>query len=147
MARRASRLTTAMNEAGALYLPERLHAARIALKKLRYAAELSAETSGNPSDAALRLLGRGQDLLGRMHDIQVLVDRVRQLQASLTPPNFPVWRDLDALVVLLEEDCRRLHGRYMRAREGIAALASTLSGVEKGRVSPRAPERRPMRAS
>ena len=32
-----------MREAGAVYLPERLHAIRIVAKKLRYALEVSAE--------------------------------------------------------------------------------------------------------
>src|SRR5581483_9005389 len=36
IARRASRLDHALLEAGAVYLPERLHAVRIAVKKLRY---------------------------------------------------------------------------------------------------------------
>ena len=144
--RRASHLTDAIEAAGSVYLPERLHAARIALKKLKYAAELSADTTGEPGDAALRVLARGQDLLGRMHDMQMLLDRVRQLQASLTPPNLPVWRDLDVLVVSIEDDCRRLHGRYMRARDGIAALAARLSGADKGRSSARAVDTRPVKA-
>ena len=40
IARRAQRLATAMGEAGAVYLPERLHVVRISLKKFRYAVEL-----------------------------------------------------------------------------------------------------------
>ena len=37
VANRASRLSAAIADAGAMYLPERLHAVRIAMKKLRYA--------------------------------------------------------------------------------------------------------------
>jgi CHAD domain-containing protein len=132
VARRASHLVDAMKEAGAVYLPERLHAARIAMKKLRYAAEIGVVGGGEPGDQGLKLLARGQELLGRMHDAQVLIDRVRQLQASLTPPNVAVWRELDALVISLEDDCRRLHGRYMRSRDAIFALAEGLSGTERG---------------
>ena len=43
---RDARCAAAMAEAGALYLPERLHAVRIAVKKLRYAVELSTEAAG-----------------------------------------------------------------------------------------------------
>ena len=82
---RALALKTALAEAGALYLPERLHVVRIALKKLRYAREVVAEASGVNMKAELRSLKRGQDILGRLHDMQVLLDRIRQLQASLTP--------------------------------------------------------------
>jgi CHAD domain-containing protein len=127
VARRASRLSAAMAEAGALYLPERLHAVRIGVKKLRYAVELAAEVASAGHDADLRALKRAQDLLGRMHDLQVLIDRVRQAQASLTPPNVTVWRDLDAPMVLLEDDCRRLHARYMRLRDGLQAMAERRS--------------------
>ena len=72
------------------------------------------------SGADLRVLKRSQDLLGRMHDVQMLIDQVRQTQASLTPPSVAVWRDLDTLVASLEDDCRRLHARYMRVRDELS---------------------------
>ena len=124
--RRAARLATAVHDAGAVYIPERLHAVRIALKKLRYALELAHEASGARGDADLRLFKRAQDLLGQMHDLQVLIERVRDVQASLTPPSVGVWRELDVLMSSLEDDCRRLHARYMRTREGLAAIAARL---------------------
>jgi len=123
VAKRAARLSAAMNDAGALYLPERLHAVRIAVKKLRYAVELSAEAAGESGGADLRVLKRSQELLGRMHDMQMLIDEVRQTQASLAPPSVAVWRDLDALGTSLEDDCRRLHARYMRHRDALCAVA------------------------
>lgn len=147
VARRASRLAAALENAGAVYVPERLHAARIAVKKLRYGAELATDITGD-SVAALRVLKRGQDVLGRMHDIQVLIERVRQVQASLTPPSLAVWRDLDALVLSLENDCRRLHGHYMRARPALEAVAAKLTGGrvsgQGGRVSGQDKETRPL---
>ena len=129
---RAMRLATAVQDAGAMYIPERLHAVRIALKKLRYALELSHEVAGVRGDADLRVLKRAQDLLGRMHDLQVLIERVRQVQASLAPPNVTVWRDLDALMVSLEDDCRRLHARYMRMRGDLTSIAGRLGGLHTG---------------
>src|SRR5205085_9330926 len=118
--------------AGAVYIPERLHSVRIALKKLRYALELSNDVSAVRDEVDLRTLKRGQDLLGRMHDLQVLIDRVRQVQASLTPPNVAVWRELDALVGSFEDDCRRLHARYMRLRGDLAAIAARLGALHTG---------------
>ena len=126
VASRASSLSVAIHDAGGVYLPERLHVVRVSLKKLRYAVELSVELSGK-TDGALRALKRGQDLLGRMHDLQVLIDRGRQVQASLAPPNVTVWRELDALLLSLDDDCRRLHARYMRVRDTLTALTDTLS--------------------
>jgi len=122
VAKRASRLAAAMTAAGALYLPDRLHTVRIAVKRLRYAVELSTEAAGARGGADARVLKRGQDVLGRLHDVQTLVDQVRQTQASLAPPNVTVWRELDKLVTSLEDDCRRLHGRYMRIRDDLTAL-------------------------
>jgi CHAD domain-containing protein len=124
VAKRAGRLTSAVADAGALYLPGRLHAVRIAVKKLRYAVELSAEVSRDRSIAELRVLKRSQELLGRMHDVQMLIDQVRQTQASLAPPSVTVWRDLDTLVASLEDDCRRLHARYMRERDALSGVAA-----------------------
>jgi CHAD domain-containing protein len=127
VAKRAERLAAAMADAGALYLPERLHTVRIAAKKLRYAVELSTEVAGERSGADLRVLKRGQDLLGRMHDAQMLIEQVRETQASLAPPSVTVWRELDALIASLEDDCRRLHARYMRMRDELAAVAQRRS--------------------
>jgi CHAD domain-containing protein len=138
---RASRLSTAIADAGALYLPERLHAVRIAGKKLRYAVELWAEAVREPARADLRALKRSQALLGRMCDLQVLIDRVRRTQASLTPPSVTVWRDLDALRSSLEDDCRRLHARYMRIRDTLSAVAARHSG-QRHVPTARAPSRR-----
>jgi len=137
---RAGRLAASMEKAGALYLPERLHGVRISLKKLRYAVELSHEITGRRADVDIRTLKRGQDLLGRMHDLQVLVERVRQMQASLAPPNVAVWRDLDALMRMLEDDCRRLHARYMRVRDDIGEIAARL-GAEHAPARPHAARR------
>jgi len=124
IANRAERLDRAVREAGAVYLPERLHAVRIAVKKLRYGVELRARATGTKDEADLRTLKRVQDALGRMHDLQVLIDRVRQVQAALVPPDTGVWGHLDGLVNGLEDDCRRLHARYMRARPALAALCA-----------------------
>jgi CHAD domain-containing protein len=122
VAQRADALKSAIAHAGGVYLPERLHAVRISLKKLRYGLELRAEASREPDSSDLIGLKRGQALLGRMHDLQVLINRVRWVQGALTPPDVIVWRELDALVTSLEKSCRRLHARYMRERPGLLAL-------------------------
>ena len=124
---RASRLAAAVDEAGTVYLPERLHGVRIAVKKLRYALELRADVGAVGGAAELRTLRRVQDALGRMHDIQVLIDRVRRVQASLAPPSVTVWRALDTMVVELDAQCRELHARYVRRRGDLLSIADRLS--------------------
>jgi hypothetical protein len=103
---------------------------------------LSTEVAGGGNSAGLSVLKRGQELLGNMHDRQVLIERVRQVQASLTPPSVTVWRDLDALVISLEDECRRLHGRYMGLRDRLAAIAESLRAPPQGGVAPRGQARR-----
>jgi CHAD domain-containing protein len=125
VARRAARLSQAIQDAGAVYLPERLHVVRIALKKTRYAMELKNEVAGVRRHPDVRTLKRGQDLLGRMHDLQVLTERVRQMQASMPRPSLSEWREFDALLGSLEDDCRRLHARYMRLRDALTAIADS----------------------
>jgi CHAD domain-containing protein len=145
IAHRAARLARAVDAAGAVYLPERLHDVRIAVKKLRYALELRPAdrdapplarqdvraTAGKAARtesrrAALSVLKRAQTLLGRMHDLQILTDQVRGAQASLAPPTLNVWRGMDALVLALDEACRRLHARYVCERPGLEAALEKL---------------------
>jgi hypothetical protein len=67
-----------------------------------------------------------------MHDLQVLIERVRQVQASLAPPSVAIWRNLDATVASLEDECRLLHARYMRLRDKLVAAADTLGARPPG---------------
>ena len=122
VARRAETLREAIADAGSLYLPERLHGVRIALKKLRYAIEVSADASGDDRRAELRTLKRTQTVLGKLHDFQVLIDRARRAQADVETPDLAVWRDFDQLLTALEQACRRLHARYVRDRASIVAI-------------------------
>jgi CHAD domain-containing protein len=138
MARRVAALKEAMERAGSMYLPGRVHDVRIALKKLRYAVEVVDESGGRSMTGELRLLRRVQRLLGRLHDLQVLVDRVRRIQAALDPPDLALWQDLGRLVTGLEQSLRRLHARYVRERDPVLDIAERL--VARG--APRATSRR-----
>jgi CHAD domain-containing protein len=110
---RAGRLREAVDRAGAIYLADRLHAVRIAAKKLRYALELAGEIGAAPAAPAVRSLKRVQDVLGRMHDLEVLAAHI---QEAGTDPGFPQTRadELARLAGACEEECRRLHARYLR---------------------------------
>jgi CHAD domain-containing protein len=127
--RRAGALRGAIESAGSVYLPDRLHVVRISMKKFRYALELAADMAGDRGlSPQLRLLKRNQDLLGRWHDRQVLIDHIRQAQASLAPPALDAWRRLDGLVMALEEDCRRLHARYVREAAALVGVCGHVNG-------------------
>ena len=125
-ARRAERLESAIESAAGLYLPDRLHEVRIAVKKLRYALELAQNASSSRTSARLRLLKTTQDLLGRMHDLEVLIARTRGIQSSPGASSLKVSADLDRLVRRLENECRQLHGQYMAIRRGLLNLCHRL---------------------
>jgi CHAD domain-containing protein len=134
-ARRARRLADAIEHAAGLYLPDRLHYVRIAIKKLRYTLELEAVSRhGRPRNAAaLRTLRNMQDLLGRMHDLEVLIARTRSIQSSPGASTLQMSADLDRLVRRLETECRQLHGHYMASRANLIALSDRLTRVgERG---------------
>jgi CHAD domain-containing protein len=121
-ARRAQRVKDAMENAAGIYLPDRLHEVRIAVKKLRYAMEITRELSRSRATAKILALKRLQDLLGRMHDLEVLIARTRALQGSPSAPSLRLSAELDQLVRRLETECRQLHGQYIAARPSLAAI-------------------------
>ena len=119
---RAVALRQSIENAAGIYLPDRLHEVRIAVKKLRYALELTRELSGSRATARIRTLKEAQDLLGRMHDLEVLIARVRCVQGSSRAPNLRLSGDLDRLVRRLETECRQIHGQYMSVRKKLLAI-------------------------
>ncbi len=121
-ARRAARLRAAIDNAAGIYLPDRLHDVRIAVKKLRYAMELEREVTGSRSTARLRSLKRVQDLLGRMHDLEVLIVRTRAVQGAPGAPTLKLSGELDRLVRRFETECRQLHAQYMTLRPALLAI-------------------------
>jgi CHAD domain-containing protein len=128
--RRAGRLGAAIEHAGGLYLPDRLHAVRVAAKKLRYAMEIERELKRSRSTARITQLKRVQDLLGRMHDFEILIDRTRGIQAELAGTDRRMTTELDALIRTLEAGCRKDHATYMHRRPSIVRLCELLALTE-----------------
>jgi CHAD domain-containing protein len=138
VARRAAALKHAVREAGSMYVPDRIHAVRLALKKLRYGVELALESTGQKETSDVALMRQEQDLLGRLRDRQVLIERVRRVQGSLAPPDLAAWRELDALVTVLENSCRRLHARFVRDRSALLAVCDRLGARASAAAARRA---------
>jgi CHAD domain-containing protein len=139
-ARRAVALRAAIDHAAGLYLPDRLHEVRVAVKKIRYALELVRELSGSRAMARINTLKAAQDLLGRMHDLEVLIGRVRAAQGSSSAANLQLSAGLDRLVRRLETECRQLHGHYMALRKKIISVCEhTITGADDGGPSLKSP--------
>jgi CHAD domain-containing protein len=134
-ARRASALRGAIENAAGIYLPDRLHDVRIAVKKLRYAVELVRELSGSRAMAAIRSLKEAQDHLGRMHDLEVLIARTRAVQGSPIGTNLRLSGDLDRLVRRLENECRQLHGHYMASRHKLLVICDRVENAPTRRAT------------
>ena len=134
--RRASTLLKALDAAGSMYLQERLHAVRIALKKFRYAMEISCEAAGIKASPEIKTLKKYQDTLGHLHDMQLLIDRIRELQPTVTPRDLTMWRKIDGVIASLEDECRRMHAKFVRQQPDIRAIAERVSKATE--AAPRA---------
>lgn len=131
--KRARRLKAAIEHAGGIYLADRLHRVRIAAKKLRYALEIQRELAHSRPTAALTRLKTQQDLLGRMHDLEILIDRTRGVQEELPANDRRGMAELDALVRALEDECREGHAAYLRARPALLKLCDGILGATADR--------------
>ena len=112
LTRRAARVTPRrIARCGTLYEPERLHALRIALKKLRYVIELADATTGLSLVEVAAELKHQQRRSGRLHDRQILLAEVRALEAT----DSRVAPGAALVAELLECDCRRWHGGLVQS--------------------------------
>jgi CHAD domain-containing protein len=95
---------------------EDLHDTRIAAKRLRYVLEIMAPHLGPYAETATKRAKDVQDLLGEIHDCDVMLPRLDQLRARLRdqdaaqlvgrgldaqPPNAEAYRGLERLAVQL----------------------------------------------
>jgi CHAD domain-containing protein len=112
-----------------MYAPERLHQVRIAAKKLRYGLEIASGVGVRAAAARVRRLKQLQDLLGRMHDLQVLQGHVASVHAEFAPGSGVSHQGLDALSQHIEGECRHLHGRYLAASGAVREIAAAVKAV------------------
>jgi CHAD domain-containing protein len=124
---RSRRLLEAMTEAGHMYAPERLHAVRIAAKKLRYGLELAADSGLKQAAPHVRTIKRAQDMLGKLHDLQVLQTHVAAVQAE--PRSGRPREALEDLIRHIEDQCRLLHGRYVASSPALREAATAVRKV------------------
>jgi len=118
--RRVREVERAAQACGILYAPGRLHALRIAIKKLRYALELSQQTIGLEAAAALRVLKRAQKHYGALHDVQVLLKLITA--AAAVGRGTALRMNANIVTDALERDCRDLHAAALRDGPGLEAL-------------------------
>lgn len=125
--KRSRRLAEAVGEAGQMYVPERLHAVRISAKKLRYALELAADSRITGATPLLRPIKRLQDLLGRLHDLQVLQSHVSAAQTGPGAERPGMMGALDSVAREIEDECRHLHGRYLASAASLEEVCKRIA--------------------
>lgn len=112
---RARAAEEAIDHATGVYFPRRVHTARIAIKKLRYAMEIAHATHVGDGSDAIRELKKAQDVLGDLHDRQELVDNLleratdREEEAS----------QIALLKQAIDAECHDLHSRYLSRRASL----------------------------
>jgi CHAD domain-containing protein len=144
--RRAGRLNEALAASGTLYVPEQLHAVRIATKKLRYTLELAHEAAGVPVEDLMSVAKDTQDRLGALLDRHVLARRLRKVAAE-TRGRVTAARVAD-LAAALERDCRMRYADFLGqvaaltdiARRAAPDAARAVAGPRPSMIKVRAAE-------
>jgi len=119
--KRAAALALAIRELGTLYVPDRLHAVRLAGKKLRYSLEAEGAVRRTAVARDIRTLTALQEHLGRLHDLQVLQDHLR---AGARGADAAELRRMGAD---LERECRALHARAVKRAPAWLGLAERVA--------------------
>ena len=133
--RRTTALLAAIADCTALYAPERMHAVRIAVKKLRYAAELAQASRVGAMAASIRSLKRVQEDLGTLHDLQILVACVEG--AVMRRRRSALARGLRVVVDRLERDCRTRHAALLAQLPRVAEVARAIDRQVTTATAPR----------
>jgi CHAD domain-containing protein len=124
-------LVRAINGAGTIYAPHALHEIRISAKKLRYVVELA----GERVHGTLRRLRALQSALGRLHDAQVLQQRIQELAATVRDRG--VVATLTSMERTIESTCREWHAGVLKTLPGTSELATTIAREVAVSIRPR----------
>lgn len=121
VSRHAGRLRRLVGVAGSLYVSERVHAVRIEAKKLRYMFEIASETGEAECLSAVTYLKKVQQVLGRLHDLEVLQGLMRSIERPAEP--YQMWfRQLESFDGEIEGECRRLHSHFVAEQQEILRI-------------------------
>ena len=132
LGRRAGELRSSVVGAGLIFAPGPLHAVRIALKKFRYTLEVAERMGRFRLTATMLALKRLQDLLGDLHDLQVLSSLARDVTAQAPASRRAA---LESLVNALDEAVRALHSQFVNQRETIVALLARSTRVRRSLIA------------
>jgi len=128
LGRRATEVEKAVVDAGLMFAPGPLHGVRIALKKFRYSLEVAERLGRFRLAGSMLRLKHLQNLLGELHDLQVLGGLARDVMAQARGSR---RAGLESLVAGIDREIRALHSQYLAGRESIVALLARSTGVRR----------------
>jgi CHAD domain-containing protein len=118
---RATLLANTLQALGTLYVPDRLHAVRLATKKLRYSLETQRTVRRAAVARDIRTLTTMQEQLGQLHDLQVLQERLR------AAPRQAHRTELRRMNADIERECRALHARVLSKVQSWLQMADRIA--------------------
>jgi CHAD domain-containing protein len=130
VARRADEVRSAIACAGGVYFPNRVHAARVAVKRLRYALELAKSTRAWRRRGAIRVLKEVQSALGEAHDRDVAISRLDGEPAQQSED-----RDGMAVQQFLRAETESFHAIYLKSRSEILEICDACSELRRRRLT------------
>ena len=119
LSERASAAHEAITHATGVYFPKRVHRARIAIKKMRYAMEIAHATGSADRSGAIRELKKAQDILGDLHDRQELIDNLAESGPADKPE---IAGQVALLKQVIDAETHDLHARYLARRPAILEI-------------------------
>jgi CHAD domain-containing protein len=133
VADRAQRAAEAIRHATGVYFPNRSHAARIAIKKLRYAFEIGESTHTLRAADVIRELKKAQDILGDLHDRETLIDKLEDAEDGDGAAD---EEQVKLVTQVLEAEIHDLHRRFLSRRERVLSIARDGMPVHRALPAP-----------
>jgi CHAD domain-containing protein len=119
-----------VHHAGGVYFPNRAHRARIAIKKLRYLAELM-DRNERLRKPAVRALRNAQGALGSIHDREMLLGRLSRVMEE------EEVQGARELARVLEAECRALFENYRAMRPAVLSACADLAAWARRSIASR----------
>jgi CHAD domain-containing protein len=117
----AAALRQAIAHGSGVYFPKRAHAVRIDAKKLRYVLEMTKDPQAVAHNG-VTVLRKAQDVLGKLHDRDVLRKRFARLADDEEDSS------LAAALVAIDAECQELFATYLSRRP---ALLEVCDGIDR----------------
>jgi len=119
VARRAEDVDAAVRRATTVYMPNRSHAARIAVKKLRYMAEFAAAAGLLRDRSVLDDTKMAQEALGELNDLHVVAKLIERFKMPAEAAE-----EAKMLASVVDAEIARVHEKYLRQRDRLYSVCA-----------------------